>query len=76
MCPQVKTRPCHGGWRAPGLLLLLALAAAGAVAGGLLGFAHSSSKVSPPQDQGRGTNGGKVGQRQHIQPSRGTKAQS
>nr|XP_006204342.1 BRICHOS domain-containing protein 5 [Vicugna pacos] len=44
----VKTKPCHGGWKAPGLLLLLllALAAAGAVAGGILGFAHSPSK--PP----------------------------
>ncbi|XP_035573287.1 BRICHOS domain-containing protein 5 isoform X2 [Canis lupus baileyi] len=42
---QVKTKPCHGGWRAPGLLLLLALAAAGAVAGGLLGFAHSPPKM-------------------------------
>ncbi|XP_019504093.1 PREDICTED: BRICHOS domain-containing protein 5 isoform X3 [Hipposideros armiger] len=39
---RVKPRPCHGGWRALGLLLLLALAAA--VAGGLLGFAHSPSK--------------------------------
>lgn len=49
MCPQVKTRPCHGGWRALGLLLLLlllALATAGAVAGGLFGFAHSPPKVS------------------------------
>ncbi|XP_033285007.1 BRICHOS domain-containing protein 5 isoform X3 [Orcinus orca] len=42
---HVKTKPCHGGWRAPGLLLLLlALATAGAVAGGLLGFAHSPLK--------------------------------
>lgn len=47
MCPEVKARPCHGGWRALGLLLLLlALAATGAVAGGLLGFAHSPPKVS------------------------------
>ncbi|KAM8778697.1 BRICHOS domain-containing protein 5 [Rhynchonycteris naso] len=44
VCPQVKTRPCHGSWRALGLLLLLLLAAAGAVAGGFLGFAHSPSK--------------------------------
>ncbi|XP_072798558.1 BRICHOS domain-containing protein 5 isoform X4 [Vicugna pacos] len=46
VCLQVKTKPCHGGWKAPGLLLLLllALAAAGAVAGGILGFAHSPSK--------------------------------
>ncbi|XP_022450254.1 BRICHOS domain-containing protein 5 isoform X1 [Delphinapterus leucas] len=45
MCLHVKTKPCHGGWRAPGLLLLLlALATAGAVAGGLLGFAHSPLK--------------------------------
>ncbi|CAD7683414.1 unnamed protein product [Nyctereutes procyonoides] len=41
---QVKTKHCHGGWRATGLLLLLALAAAGAVAGGLLGFTHSPPK--------------------------------
>lgn len=48
VCPQVKTKPCHWGWRAASLLLLLlALATAGAVAGGLLGFAHSPSKVSP-----------------------------
>nr|KAF6439873.1 BRICHOS domain containing 5 [Rousettus aegyptiacus] len=47
MCPQVKTRPCHGRWTTSGLLLLLlllALAAAGAVAGGLLGFTHSPPK--------------------------------
>ncbi|XP_012502959.1 PREDICTED: BRICHOS domain-containing protein 5 [Propithecus coquereli] len=43
-CPQVKTKPCLGGWRAAGLLLLLALAAAGAVAGGLLGFAQGPPK--------------------------------
>uniref|UniRef100_A0A8C3WVQ9 BRICHOS domain containing 5 n=1 Tax=Catagonus wagneri TaxID=51154 RepID=A0A8C3WVQ9_9CETA len=42
----VKTTPCHGGWKAPRLLLLLALATAGAMAGGLLGFAHSPPK--PP----------------------------
>ncbi|XP_062957147.1 BRICHOS domain-containing protein 5 [Cynocephalus volans] len=41
---QVKTKPYHGSWRAAGLLLLLALATAGAVAGGLLGFAHSPPK--------------------------------
>ncbi|XP_036164929.1 BRICHOS domain-containing protein 5 [Myotis myotis] len=42
---RVKTRPCHGGWRALGLLLLLlALATAGAVTGGLFGFAHSPPK--------------------------------
>nr|XP_012599047.1 BRICHOS domain-containing protein 5 isoform X1 [Microcebus murinus] len=40
----VKTKPCHGGWRATGLLLLLALATAGAVAGGLLGFAQGPPK--------------------------------
>ncbi|XP_045316692.1 BRICHOS domain-containing protein 5 [Leopardus geoffroyi] len=40
-CPRVKAKP----WKTPGLLLLLlALAAAGAVAGGLLGFAHSPPK--------------------------------
>ncbi|XP_024840874.1 BRICHOS domain-containing protein 5 isoform X4 [Bos indicus] len=45
MCLQVETKPCHRHWRAPGLLLLmLALATAAAVAGGLLGFSHS-----PPQ---------------------------
>ncbi|XP_074178936.1 BRICHOS domain-containing protein 5 isoform X3 [Rhinolophus sinicus] len=42
---RVKPRPCHGGWRAAGLLLLLlALAVAVAVAGGLLGFAPRPSK--------------------------------
>ncbi|XP_044792119.2 BRICHOS domain-containing protein 5 isoform X3 [Bubalus bubalis] len=42
---RVETQPCHRRWRAPGLLLLLlALATAAAVAGGLLGFGHS-----PPQ---------------------------
>ncbi|KAI5128129.1 BRICHOS domain-containing protein 5 [Manis pentadactyla] len=45
MCPQVKTRPRHVDWKAPGLILLLvALATAGAVAGGLLGFAHRPPK--------------------------------
>nr|XP_051692181.1 BRICHOS domain-containing protein 5 isoform X2 [Oryctolagus cuniculus] len=38
----VETVPQHRGWRAAGLLLLLALATVGAVAGGLLGFAHTS----------------------------------
>lgn len=55
-CLQVKTR--HRGWRAAGLLLLLALAAAGAVAGGLLGFAHTSPEVSSPRT--RGGDGGRV----------------
>ncbi|XP_054098415.2 BRICHOS domain-containing protein 5 isoform X6 [Callithrix jacchus] len=42
---QVKTKPCCGGWRAAGLLLLLLLAlAAGTVAGGLLGFAQGPPK--------------------------------
>uniref|UniRef100_A0A8D2E194 BRICHOS domain containing 5 n=1 Tax=Theropithecus gelada TaxID=9565 RepID=A0A8D2E194_THEGE len=43
----VKTKPTCGGWRATGLsllLLLLALATAGAVAGGLLGFAQGPPK--------------------------------
>ncbi|XP_078200531.1 BRICHOS domain-containing protein 5 isoform X5 [Callithrix jacchus] len=41
----VKTKPCCGGWRAAGLLLLLLLAlAAGTVAGGLLGFAQGPPK--------------------------------
>ncbi|EFB17713.1 hypothetical protein PANDA_016236, partial [Ailuropoda melanoleuca] len=40
----VKAKPCPGDWRAPGLLLLLALVIAGAVAGGLLGFTHSPPK--------------------------------
>ncbi|XP_045726429.1 BRICHOS domain-containing protein 5 [Mirounga angustirostris] len=43
-CPQVKAKPGPGGCRAPGLLLLLALATAGAMAGGLLGFTHSPPK--------------------------------
>ncbi|XP_070088543.1 BRICHOS domain-containing protein 5 isoform X13 [Equus asinus] len=57
ICPQVKTKPCHGGWGAAGLLLLLllALATAGAVAGGLLGFAPSPPKghvcYRPPEHQ-------------------------
>ncbi|XP_003481155.2 BRICHOS domain-containing protein 5 isoform X3 [Sus scrofa] len=43
---SVKTTPCHAGGKAPRLLLLLllALATAGAMAGGLLGFAHSPPK--------------------------------
>ncbi|XP_049760096.1 BRICHOS domain-containing protein 5 isoform X2 [Elephas maximus indicus] len=44
LCPQVKSKPCPGGWRAPGLLLLLAVATAGAMAGGILGFAHGPPK--------------------------------
>ncbi|XP_059271623.1 BRICHOS domain-containing protein 5 [Mustela nigripes] len=46
VCSQVKAKACPVGWRSPGLLLLLllALATAGAVAGGLLGFAHSPPK--------------------------------
>lgn len=66
MCLHVKTKPCHGGWRAPGLLLLLlALATAGAVAGGLLGFAHSPLKVRPPQDPGRAQTVGRRRRDQH-----------
>ncbi|XP_065775336.1 BRICHOS domain-containing protein 5 [Muntiacus reevesi] len=46
---RVETKPCHGRWRAPGLLLLLllllALATTAAVAGGLLGFSHSPSQT-------------------------------
>ncbi|XP_008580234.1 PREDICTED: BRICHOS domain-containing protein 5 [Galeopterus variegatus] len=45
--PQVKTKPYYGSWRAAGLLLLLAVATTGAVAGGLLGFAHSPPKPLP-----------------------------
>ncbi|XP_076434127.1 BRICHOS domain-containing protein 5 isoform X2 [Peromyscus maniculatus bairdii] len=44
MCPQVKTKTCPRGWRAAGLLLLLTLATAGALAGGLLGFLYSPPK--------------------------------
>lgn len=55
MCPQVKTRPRHVDWKAPGLILLLvALATAGAVAGGLLGFAHRPPKVSPSSGHSQG----------------------
>lgn len=69
MCPQVKTRPCHGCWKTPGLLLLLlALATAGAVAGGLLVFAHSPPKVSPHQDLGKGTNSG-IGEERPAYPA-------
>lgn len=58
MRPQVKTKPTCGGWRATGLsllLLLLALATAGAVAGGLLGFAQGPPKVSPSSAPGMWT---------------------
>ncbi|XP_005391502.1 PREDICTED: BRICHOS domain-containing protein 5 isoform X1 [Chinchilla lanigera] len=42
---EVKTKPCHGSWRAISLLLLLlALATAGVVAGGLLGFTQGPPK--------------------------------
>ncbi|XP_010601812.1 BRICHOS domain-containing protein 5 [Fukomys damarensis] len=41
---EVKPKPCCGSWRGAGLLLLLALAAAGIVAGGLLGFTHGPPK--------------------------------
>ncbi|ELW67819.1 hypothetical protein TREES_T100011735 [Tupaia chinensis] len=41
---RVKTKPCCGGGRAACLLLLLALATAGMVAGALLGLAHGPSK--------------------------------
>ncbi|KAM9209304.1 BRICHOS domain-containing protein 5 isoform 3-T3 [Dugong dugon] len=40
----VKSKPCPGGWRAAGLLLLLALVIARAMAGGLLSFAHGPPK--------------------------------
>ncbi|KAM4819916.1 BRICHOS domain-containing protein 5 [Thomomys bottae] len=43
-CPQVKSESCRGAWRATGLLLLLALATAAAVTGGLLSSAHTPSK--------------------------------
>lgn len=42
LCPQVKSKPCHKGWRAAGLLLLLTLLTAGAMAGTLLGFMYNS----------------------------------
>lgn len=41
---EVKTKPCYKSWRAAGLLLMLTLLTAGAVAGGLLGFTYSPSK--------------------------------
>ncbi|XP_032124134.1 BRICHOS domain-containing protein 5 isoform X3 [Sapajus apella] len=40
----VKTKPCCGSWRTTGLLLLLLVLTAGAVAGGLLGFAQGPPK--------------------------------
>ncbi|XP_012866700.1 PREDICTED: BRICHOS domain-containing protein 5, partial [Dipodomys ordii] len=46
-CPQLKTKSCLGVWKVAGLLLLLALAAAGAVTGALLGSAHSPPKPLP-----------------------------
>lgn len=46
LCPQVKSKPCHKGWRAAGLLLLLTLLTAGAMAGTLLGFMYNSPTVS------------------------------
>lgn len=52
LCPQVKTKPCHRGWRAAGLLLLLTLLTAGAMAGGLLGFMYSPPKVSTSSSLG------------------------
>lgn len=73
LCPQVKTKPCHWGWRAAGLLLLLlALATAGVVAGGLLGFAHSPSKVSPSLGSGTWA----VGRGQGGWSSNGSRTQS
>ncbi|KAM9583996.1 LOW QUALITY PROTEIN: BRICHOS domain-containing protein 5 [Trichechus inunguis] len=39
----VKSKPCPGGWRAPGLLLALAVVTARA-GGGLLSFAHGPPK--------------------------------
>ncbi|KAM6155641.1 BRICHOS domain-containing protein 5 [Rhynchocyon petersi] len=40
----MKDKPCLWGWRTPGLLLLLAVVTAGAMAAGLLGFAQASHK--------------------------------
>lgn len=64
-CLQVETVPQHRGWRAAGLLLLLALATVGAVAGGLLGFAHTSPEVSPPGTR-VGTAGGRARALEHA----------
>lgn len=76
MCPQVKTRPCHGDWKVLGLLLLLALATAGAVAGGLLGFSHSPPKVSLLRTQaGAGVQKGRWRRDQQIRPYSGARAQ-
>nr|XP_025130775.1 BRICHOS domain-containing protein 5 isoform X1 [Bubalus bubalis] len=78
MCLQVETQPCHRRWRAPGLLLLLlALATAAAVAGGLLGFGHSPPQVSPfsgPRQRLRQS--GRGGETSHAQPSCGARAGS
>ncbi|XP_027382691.1 BRICHOS domain-containing protein 5 isoform X3 [Bos indicus x Bos taurus] len=78
MCLQVETKPCHRHWRAPGLLLLmLALATAAAVAGGLLGFSHSPPQVSPfsgPRQRLRQSGGG--GETSPAQPSCGARAGS
>lgn len=52
MCPQAKTEPCLRDWRAAGLLLLLTLVTAGAMAGGLLGFMYSPPKVSTTSSLG------------------------
>lgn len=52
ICSQVKTKPYHRGWRAAGLLLLLTLVTAGAMAGGLLGFKYSPPKVSHSSNPG------------------------
>lgn len=75
MCLQVETKPCRGRWRAPGLLLLLALATTAAVAGGLLGFSHSPSQVSPfsgPRQRLRQS--GEGGETSPTQPSSGARA--
>ncbi|KAM5330540.1 LOW QUALITY PROTEIN: BRICHOS domain-containing protein 5 [Glossophaga mutica] len=74
---RVKTRPCHGGWRALGLLLLLlALATAGAVTGGLLGFSPSPPKVSVLRTQaGAGVQMRRWRRDQQIRPHSGARAQ-